>query len=250
MAVTRSRAIERKAAAPAGVRAWRTRELLWMLGASAFVAGGLYLVYQSRQPMLAATPAPLNLNALNAREDLLPVLAPVIPETALRAFAAQKIYYATGSLSNVGALARLRIRADELAARNLKPLRDRLGDRASAPLLTADQFRQLKPLLAVRTAARFRRAFIPVVRIVLRRVPCRAHLPQRLRLYRRSITAARNAIALRHRADSDGEPARSAARQSALRRFRPRRGHGMRPPRRAGHSRFPPPVWQTSASFR
>jgi cell division protein FtsW (lipid II flippase) len=159
MPVTRSRAVERKAAAPAGVRVWRTRELLWMLAASAFVAGGLYLVYQSRQPMLAVTPAPLNLNALNAREDLLPVLTPVIPETALRVFAAQKIYYATGSLSNVGALARLRIRADELAARNLKPLRDRLGDRASAPLLTSDQFRQLKPLLAVRTAARFRRAF-------------------------------------------------------------------------------------------
>ena len=160
MPVTRSKAAERKAAAPAGIRAWRIRELLWMLGASAFIAGGLYLVYQSRQPMIAATPAPLNLNALNAREDLLPVLTPIIPETALRAFAAEKIYYATGSLSNVGALARLRIRADELAARNLKPLRDRLGDRPSAPLLTADQFRQLKPLLAVRTADRFRRTFI------------------------------------------------------------------------------------------
>jgi cell division protein FtsW (lipid II flippase) len=160
MPVTRSKAIERKAVAPAGIRVWRVRELLWMLGASAFVAGGLYLVYQSRQPALTATPAPLNLNALNAREDLLPLLAPIIPESALRAFAAEKIYYASGSLSNVGALARLRIRADELAARNLKPLRDRLGDRPSAPLLTADQFRQLKPLLAVRTADRFRRTFV------------------------------------------------------------------------------------------
>jgi cell division protein FtsW (lipid II flippase) len=162
MAVTRSKAAERKAAAPApaGIRTWRIRELLWILGASAFVAGGLYLVYQSRQPMLAAAPAPLNLNALNAREDLLPVLTPIFPETALRTFAAEKIYYATGSLSNVGALARLRIRADELAARNLKPLRDRLGDRPSAPMLTADQFRQLKPLLAVRTAGRFRRTFV------------------------------------------------------------------------------------------
>jgi cell division protein FtsW (lipid II flippase) len=160
MAVTRSTTAERKIVAPAGIRAWRTRELLWMLGASALLACGIYLVYQSRQPMIAATPAPLNLNALNAREDLLPVLTPIIPETALRAFAAEKIYYATGSLSNVGALARLRIRADELAARNLKPLRDRLGDRPSAPLLTADQFRQLKPLLAVRTAERFRRTFI------------------------------------------------------------------------------------------
>jgi cell division protein FtsW (lipid II flippase) len=160
MPVTRSKAVERKTVASVRTRVWRIRELLWILGASALVAGGLYLVFQSRQPALAATPAPLNLNALNAREDLLPVLTPVITETALRAFAAEKIYYATGSLPNVGALARLRIRADELAARNLKPLRDRLGDRPSAPLLTSDQFRQLKPLLAVRTANQFRRAFL------------------------------------------------------------------------------------------
>jgi cell division protein FtsW (lipid II flippase) len=160
MPVTRSKAVERKAVASVRARVWRIRELLWILGGSAFIAGGLYLVYQSRQPALAATPAPLNLNALSAREDLLPVLAPIVPDSALREFAAQKIYYATGSLSNVGALARLRIRADELAARNLKPLRDRLGDRPSAPLLTPDQFRQLKPLLAVRTPNQFRRAFL------------------------------------------------------------------------------------------
>jgi cell division protein FtsW (lipid II flippase) len=159
MPVTKSKAAERKAAAPAGVRAWRTRELLWMVGASAFLVGGLYLVYQSRQAVIVAAPPPLNLNTLNAREDLLPVLTPVFPDSALRTFAATRIYYATGSLSNVGALARLRIRAEDLAARNLKPLRDRLGDRPSEPLLTPDQFRQLKPLLAVRTAERFRRAF-------------------------------------------------------------------------------------------
>ena len=80
-----------------------------MLGASALLVIGLFLVYQSRGPALAPTPPPLNLNSLNAREDLLPVLAPIFPDTSLRTFAAEKIYYAGGSLSNVGALARLRI---------------------------------------------------------------------------------------------------------------------------------------------
>jgi cell division protein FtsW (lipid II flippase) len=159
MAVTRSRATERAAAVSARRFSWRATELVWLIAASGFLAFGLYLVFQSRQPALSATPAPLNLNALGAREDLLPVLTPILPDTALREFAAQRIYYASGSLSNVGALARLRIVADELAARNLKPLRDRLAGRASTSLLTADQFRQLKPLVAVRTAARFRSSF-------------------------------------------------------------------------------------------
>ncbi len=160
MAVTQSKAAERKASAPRRAFTWRVSELIWMLVASVMLAMGLYLVYQSRQPALAATPAPLNLNALSAREDLLPVLTPIFPDSSLRTFAAEKIYYATGSLSNVGALARLRIHADELAARKLKPLRDRLNGRDSEPLLTAEQFRQLKPLLAVRTPDRFRRTFM------------------------------------------------------------------------------------------
>ncbi len=160
MAVTRSRAPERATVASAGIRAWRVDEFVWLLAASAFVAFGLYLVNQSRQPALNATPAPLNLNALSAREDLLPALTPVIPDTALRNFAAQKIYYASGSLSNVGALARLRINADELAPRAMKSLRDRMAGRTSIQLLTAEQFRQLKPLFAVRTPDKFRRTFV------------------------------------------------------------------------------------------
>ena len=159
MAVTRSKATERAIVAPAGIRAWRITEFIWLLAASAFVGFGLYLVYQSRQPALTATPAPLNLNTLSAREDLLPALTPIVPDTALRNFAAQKIYYASGSLSNVGALARLRINADELAPRALKSLRDRMAGRTSMQLLTAEQFRQLKPLFAVRTPEQFRRKF-------------------------------------------------------------------------------------------
>jgi cell division protein FtsI/penicillin-binding protein 2/cell division protein FtsW (lipid II flippase) len=163
MPVTRSRALERQAAAPARAFFWRTRELIWLAAASLIAGAGLYLVYQSRQPAVDATPAPLNLNALGAREDLLPVLTPVFPDSGLRTFAAQQIYYASGSLSNVGALARLRISADELASRALRPLRERLNGRASLPLLTAEQFRQLKPLLSVRTPYRFRREFFLAV---------------------------------------------------------------------------------------
>jgi cell division protein FtsI/penicillin-binding protein 2/cell division protein FtsW (lipid II flippase) len=163
MPVTRSRALERQAAAPARAFFWRIRELIWLAAASLIAGAGLYLVYQSRQPALDATPAPLNLNALGAREDLLPVLTPVFPDSGLRTFAAQQIYYASGSLSNVGALARLRINADELASRALRPLRERLNGRASLPLLTAEQFRQLKPLLSVRTPYRFRREFFLAV---------------------------------------------------------------------------------------
>lgn len=159
MAVTKSRAVERKTAIAARSIRWRRNELMWMSGGAVFLAVGLYLVYQSRQPILDAAPAPMNLNALNAREDLLPLLAPIVPDSSLRAFVAQKIYYASGSLSNAGAIARIRIHADELEARALRPLRDRLGGRASAPLLTAEQFRDLKPLISVRTPARFRREF-------------------------------------------------------------------------------------------
>ncbi len=159
MAVTKSRAVERKAAVTARSFRWRMNELAWMGGAAVFLAAGLYLVYQSRQPILNATPAPLNLNALSAREDLLPILAPIIPDSSLRTFAAQKIYYASGSLSNAGAIARIRIHADELEPRALRALRDRLNGRASAPLLTPEQFRDLKPLVSVRTPARFRRDF-------------------------------------------------------------------------------------------
>ena len=201
--------------------------------------------------MIAATPAPLNLNALNAREDLLPVLTPIFPETALRAISRrEKIYYATGSLSNVGALARLRIRADELAARNLKPLRDRLG---GSPFRAVAHCRSVPPVEAAPRRAHAR-SLPPhvhaLVRALLRRVPRRAHLPQPARLHRRSIAAARHAVALRHRAHPDGEPARSAARQSALRRFRAGRGHRMRPARRAAPRSISAASSASSASFR
>jgi len=171
MAVTRSTLASRGNAGglAAGSFSWRATELIWTLAASLLIAIGFYLVYQAliyqaKLAAPAATPATaalLNLNALNGREDLLPSLTTLFPDPAVRDFVARKFYYVSGALANVGALARIRVTADEVgAARALKPLRDRLAGHPSIPLLTADQFRQLKPLYIVRTPARFRSTFL------------------------------------------------------------------------------------------
>src|ERR1019366_9503865 len=139
MAVTRSTAAGRPQTRRAGQR-WRARELLGLLLAGALVALGLHLVYQAKAPGLAeaaqglAAKRLLNLNDLSAREDLLPALG-TIADAHARTEAARQIYYASGGLANVGALARIR------------------------GLLTSDQFRQLKPLFVVRRPERFESAF-------------------------------------------------------------------------------------------
>ncbi len=102
----------------------------------------------------------LNLNDLSAREDLLPALT-MFSEPAERDLVARKIYYVSGGLSNVGAIARIRITGEDVrGARGLKSYRDRLKDRDSITLLTGEQLRQLKPLFVVRSPARFRRSFL------------------------------------------------------------------------------------------
>src|ERR1039458_4105411 len=139
MAVTRSAAAGRPQTRRAG-KGWRGRELLGLLLAGSLVALGLHLVYQAKAPGLAeaaqglAAKRLLNLNELSAREDLLPALG-MIADAHARTEAARQIYYASGSLANVGALARIR------------------------GLLTTDQFRQLKPLFVVRRPERFERTF-------------------------------------------------------------------------------------------
>jgi len=141
MAVTRSRAQDRTevrlATAP---RSWRTRELLLMLAAALLVGGGLFQVHRAKAGGLPeighalAAKRLLNLNELNTREDLLPALTPYFPKLRDRQETARAIYYLGGGLSNVGAIARHK-------------------------LLTADQFRLLKPLFVVRRPAQFERAF-------------------------------------------------------------------------------------------
>jgi cell division protein FtsW (lipid II flippase)/cell division protein FtsI/penicillin-binding protein 2 len=143
VAVTRSSAAERAPSQRALRRAsrWRTKELIWTIAAILFVAFGLYLVYRAKAsefPAVAQSLAAkklIDLNNLSAREDLLPALT-IVPDARQRQEAARRIYYLSGGLSNVGAVARER------------------------GLLTSEQFREFKPLVVVRSPAKFRRAFL------------------------------------------------------------------------------------------
>ena len=168
MAITRSKAVERAEIRhlPRQRAVWRRAELAWLLPCFLAVGFGLYLVYSAKSVALSAVDHDLtakkllNLNDLSAREDLLPALNTLFPNAAERELAARKIYYQSGSLSNVGAVARLRVTAEDLGtARGLKNLRDRLGTRESEPLLTGEQVREWKPTVVVRRPAQFRRAF-------------------------------------------------------------------------------------------
>src|ERR1017187_8476425 len=103
MAVTRSTAAARRTGArvPSGISLiGRGRELIWTALACGFVAFALHLVWQGKAPALIAGQT-LNLNSLSAREELLPSLQS-IQDPAEREFVARKIYYAAGSLPNVG----------------------------------------------------------------------------------------------------------------------------------------------------
>ena len=169
MPVTKSTAAERPQYRTAkGARpAWRFQELLWSAAAAVLVGIGLWFVYGAKTKEFAAIEQGLqaqqllSLNELTAREDLLPVLAKVYPDPAEREFVARKIYYISGGLRNVGAIARIRVGADEVGGgRALKSFRDRMGNRGSVALVTGEQLRALKPNFVVRRPARFRRDFI------------------------------------------------------------------------------------------
>src|SRR5579863_8073016 len=120
MAVTRSTSTERTTvrAAARGRSGWRITELVGVLAAGLLVGAGLYLVFHAKAPNPAeidaglASKRLLNLNDLNAREDLLPALT-MFTEPAERDFVARKIYYISGGIANVGAIARIRVTADE-----------------------------------------------------------------------------------------------------------------------------------------
>ncbi|MFB3825260.1 MAG: FtsW/RodA/SpoVE family cell cycle protein [Bryobacteraceae bacterium] len=163
--MTRSRAVERAAAPRYGTRAWRSAEAVWMLAISAMLAAGLALVYRAKTNAFAQveqglqTGSIVNLNELGSREQLLPYLT-VFPEQAERQFAARQIYYSSGGLRNVGAIARLRVTADQARrTRGLSSLVKRMGPADSIPLLTGEQFRLLKPAFVVRRPGQFTRAF-------------------------------------------------------------------------------------------
>ncbi|MDZ4796712.1 MAG: FtsW/RodA/SpoVE family cell cycle protein [Bryobacteraceae bacterium] len=135
MAVTRSTAADRRNT-PKTQTTSRAQELLTLLASSLILAFGLYLVHQAKTATPADTKS-LNLNTLDRKEQLLPVLAETFPVSRDRAAAATKIFERTqtGKLPNVGTLARARI-------------------------LTQAQLTHLKPVLTVRTKADFQTAFL------------------------------------------------------------------------------------------
>jgi len=141
VAVTRSASAERVRSQPAvGGSGWRLAELGGMLAGMLLIAAGLSLVYRAKTHDFAeidrglAAKQLIDLNQLGQREDLLPALS-MVSDARRRAEAARRIYYLSGGLSNVGAIARQR------------------------DLLTPAEFRAFKPLAVVRTPAQFRRAF-------------------------------------------------------------------------------------------
>jgi cell division protein FtsW (lipid II flippase) len=140
MAVTRSTAAHRPRTVRTRQTTWRRTELYGILAASLLLVFGLLRVYHVKSAGLAeidqglASKQLLDLNALTAREELLPALSS-IPDQHAREEAARQIYFISGSLGNVGALARIH------------------------GLCTGEQFRQLKPLFVVRRPAQFAGAF-------------------------------------------------------------------------------------------
>jgi cell division protein FtsW (lipid II flippase) len=148
-------------------------EFLWLAAASLLISSGLFLVFQAKANAFAeveqalASKQLINLNELASREDLLPFLN-IIADAGERQFVARRIYDAAGNLENVGALARLRVPEPEIrGARGLAGFKARLalvpetdGQERSLPLLSAEQFRLLKPRFVVRRPAAFGHAFL------------------------------------------------------------------------------------------
>ncbi len=167
MAVTRSSAADRDNRPPqfeTRTLRFRTAEFLGLVAAGVLVVVSLVFAFQGRVARLSEIPgAPLNLSRLDKPEQLLPVLAP-IASPAERPYIARRIFDRIrdlGAVPNVGYLARIRVPVKEvLSARGLTTLRDRARERQGAEtmtLLTAAQLGELKPALAVRDLAGYRR---------------------------------------------------------------------------------------------
>ena len=89
MPITRSSAASRPSAGPLRGPLWRVRELFLMIAAGLAVAAALWMVWNAKTAGFAdaeqalAAKRIVNLNALSAREDLLPVLT-LFPDPAER----------------------------------------------------------------------------------------------------------------------------------------------------------------------
>src|SRR5690242_6717156 len=105
MAITRSRAEERVELHRArGPREWRARELQLSLLAALVVGIGLYFVHYAKTGNFAeiemglAAKQLVNLNALQTREELLPVITPYFARQTDRDSVSHNIYSLSGTL--------------------------------------------------------------------------------------------------------------------------------------------------------
>jgi cell division protein FtsW (lipid II flippase) len=153
----------------------RNTEAILLAAAAVVVLLGLALAYLAMARPLAddetqiAAGQIVNLNDLRGADQLTPVLD-VFDGAAERAFVAQQIWKRAheGDLPNVGEIERIRVPASAIEGdRRLASLRERLETRRQAgaqgdvsiPLLSAQQFRTVKPRLVVRAPAQFRSSF-------------------------------------------------------------------------------------------
>ena len=163
---------------------------LLVLAAAIVVCAVLLAVRAKEQAMAREAarggPPPLDLNRVTAAEQLAPLLR-MFPDERERVFVAREIVaHVTGAgigptapreLPNVGALARLTVEGRRLAATpGLPTLQARMLDQrrrgvGNGPerltLFTPAQVAAIKPALAVRDAAAFRRALVLHVGLVL-----------------------------------------------------------------------------------
>ena len=158
MAVTRSWAgaapalISVREPAPSPGGQW-----LWLIGASLFVVGGLASVYAAKSLQMAGAERLVNLNTVESADRLLPLLEP-FPNREERELVAQKTFDYLESVRpvrNVGALAGLRVTADEIESDpRWDAVRKRLRAQPDARRFALLPLAKLKPLISVRTSRR------------------------------------------------------------------------------------------------
>ena len=237
----------------------------WTLtAASCLAVVAIALAYTGRfRALSTGSPLPdaaiVNLNTVRDAAELEPALAAVYDHPDDRRFAARTLFqFLTAdpakarALPNVGAIARATVSADAIReAKTLQAFAARLADArpggdaaarvATIPLFTASDIATLKPYVAVRTRAEVRNRVLLLTALYVLAFHGLA-LMWRLRHRRRDDLAARHrASPHRHRLRGAPEPARSVARQPAVRplrgdHHRRRRADG-RPVARRVHAR-------------
>jgi cell division protein FtsW (lipid II flippase) len=167
MAVTRSTPESRQAGQRPARRARsgnRLIELLWLILAGIIVCSAWSLVYTAKLRRSASPAPPLNISRIDRAETLYPVLA-VFQSPADREYVARRIFDTlaeNSAIPNTGAIARIRIpRADLIGDKKVDELRTRAeaAKTNTIGLLTPAEFAQLKPQIAVRDLADFKRSF-------------------------------------------------------------------------------------------